>query len=59
MRHNKKASIFVQIMFTEFSVYTAVYHIAYQRQVNVIAMSNHSKVSLQLIVITLLGDKNI
>ena len=38
-------------------VYTAVYHLAYQRQVNVIAMSNHSKVFLQLIVITLLGDK--
>ena len=36
-----------------------MYQIAYQRQVNVIAMSNHSKVFLQLIVITLLGDKQI
>ena len=34
-----------------------MYQIAYQMQVNVIAMSNHSKVFLQLIVITLLGDK--
>ena len=41
------------------SVYSAVYQIAYQRQVNVIAMSNQSKVFLQLIDTTLLGLKKI
>ena len=34
-----------------------MYQIAYERQINVIVMSNHSKVFLQLIAITLLGDK--
>ena len=52
MGHSKRVSIFVHIMFTE--LYRVI---AYQSQVNVIAMSNHSKVFLQLIVITLSGDK--
>ena len=44
-------------MFFRVSVNTTEYQILYQKLVKVIAMSNNSKVFLQLIVITLLSDK--
>ena len=59
MRHSKRVSLFVQIMFTGLASTLQCIKILYKRQVNGKVMSKHRKVFFQLIVITLLGDKNI